>query len=135
MTKGTARHGTFILASHQVGHTKYELRSVGCGKPNCNKCPHGPYWWALIKLRHGKQVPRYIGKTAPEDLQAHIDREEALLEHERRACTTCGKTAGTSPTCPECTQALNEANQPIKRSNCPRKGSEMCLHCGSCGEE
>ena len=35
---------------------------VRCGKSNCTKCPHGPYWylgwWARSKWQR-----RYIGKT------------------------------------------------------------------------
>jgi hypothetical protein len=46
---------------------------VTCGKSNCKKCPHGPYWYARIKLsryrnpdgtlnqKESKEI--YIGKT------------------------------------------------------------------------
>lgn len=132
--KGTVRSSTIMGSKHTLGNTRYEQRLVGCGKANCSKCPHGPYWWAIITLRTGKQIERYVGKHAPEDLQQHIEREEALAAAARQACTTCGQKAGTNTSCPECTQACSEAAQPIKRSNYPRKGSEMCLHCGACGD-
>lgn len=32
-----------------------------CGKPNCSKCPHGPYLYA-IKTDGGKTKSEYLGK-------------------------------------------------------------------------
>lgn len=35
-----------------------------CGKSNCSRCPHGPYWYAV--WREGDRVrTRYVGKAAP----------------------------------------------------------------------
>jgi hypothetical protein len=40
---------------------------VQCGKKGCNRCPHGPYWYAY--WRDGKRLrKRYVGKHLPEDL-------------------------------------------------------------------
>lgn len=33
-----------------------------CGKSNCTRCPHGPYWYAIISVGQGKPIKRYIGK-------------------------------------------------------------------------
>lgn len=42
----------------------FRQQHVRCGKENCNRCPHGPYWYAY--WRDGDKVrSRYIGKTAP----------------------------------------------------------------------
>ena len=42
----------------------FRQQHVRCGKENCNRCPHGPYWYAY--WREGDKVrSRYIGKTAP----------------------------------------------------------------------
>jgi hypothetical protein len=42
----------------------FRQQHVRCGKPTCNRCPHGPYWYAY--WREGDKVrSRYIGKTAP----------------------------------------------------------------------
>ncbi len=46
----------------------YRLETVKCGKPNCNSCPHGPYWYAYY--REGDRLKsRYIGRELPEDVQ------------------------------------------------------------------
>lgn len=41
----------------------YELRPVYCGKDACKKCPHGPYWYAVIPTGYGKPAVRYVGKN------------------------------------------------------------------------
>ena len=42
----------------------FRQQHVRCGKPNCGRCPHGPYWYAY--WREGEKVrSRYIGKTGP----------------------------------------------------------------------
>jgi len=43
----------------------YALFRVPCGKANCRKCPHGPYWYARFWLR-GKMQERYVGKSLME---------------------------------------------------------------------
>lgn len=40
----------------------YEARWVKCNKKNCERCPHGPYWYAVVALFGGKPAVRYIGK-------------------------------------------------------------------------
>lgn len=42
---------------------KFRLRRrlIRCGKPNCQACPHGPYYWLVWKAE-GKQHERYLGK-------------------------------------------------------------------------
>lgn len=34
---------------------------VPCGKRNCTRCPHGPYWYAYF-FRRGKVKELYIGR-------------------------------------------------------------------------
>jgi len=34
---------------------------IPCGKVNCTKCPHGPYWYLVI-WRGGKPSQWYIGR-------------------------------------------------------------------------
>lgn len=36
-------------------------QEVRCGKPNCTKCPHGPYWYAYWR-EDGRRRTRYLGK-------------------------------------------------------------------------
>lgn len=38
------------------------LAKIPCGKANCSKCPHGPYWYLEFRSR-GKWRHRYIGKS------------------------------------------------------------------------
>lgn len=35
---------------------------VPCGKSNCSKCPHGPYWYVAYWL-HGRWREKYVGKS------------------------------------------------------------------------
>ncbi|HHC09301.1 MAG TPA: hypothetical protein ENK55_11380 [Actinobacteria bacterium] len=34
---------------------------VRCGKENCSRCPHGPYWYAYW-TENGRRRSRYLGK-------------------------------------------------------------------------
>jgi len=36
---------------------------VRCGKANCTRCPHGPYWYAYW-VENGRRRSRYVGKLA-----------------------------------------------------------------------
>ena len=64
-----------------------------CGKPNCGKCPHGPYWYVAHRVG-GKVRFCYIGKTWPEEpsdeainymIQAGVakSREEAIKHYKK----------------------------------------------------
>ena len=49
----------------QDGQT-WQLRWVYCGKPNCHRCPHGPYWYRLVYRGPGGTPRwRYAGKNPP----------------------------------------------------------------------
>ena len=47
---------------------KVSLRqqNVRCGKANCTKCPHGPYWYAYW-TEDGRRRSRYLGKIGPDE--------------------------------------------------------------------
>ncbi|MGH9039760.1 MAG: hypothetical protein ACRDZ3_05975 [Acidimicrobiia bacterium] len=38
----------------------FRLENVRCGKANCTRCPHGPYWYAYWR-EDGKVKKRYLG--------------------------------------------------------------------------
>jgi hypothetical protein len=38
---------------------------VRCGKENCTRCPHGPYWYAYWR-EAGRRRSRYVGKLEDE---------------------------------------------------------------------
>jgi hypothetical protein len=40
---------------------------VRCGKDNCTRCPHGPYWYAYWR-EGGRRRSRYVGKLGDHDL-------------------------------------------------------------------
>ncbi len=50
------------------GGAKVALRRqmVRCGKANCTRCPHGPYWYAYWR-EDGRRRSRYLGKLAADD--------------------------------------------------------------------
>ena len=39
---------------------------VRCGKAECAKCPHGPYWYAYW-TEDGRRRSRYVGRLLDED--------------------------------------------------------------------
>lgn len=43
-------------------------KTIKCGKPNCSKCPHGPYWYVTHRVKSKKHPTEcYIGKVWPEE--------------------------------------------------------------------
>jgi len=50
-----------VIEEKVIGSVTYRLEKVKCGKPECKKCPHGPYWYAYFFL-NGKTKSKYIGK-------------------------------------------------------------------------
>jgi hypothetical protein len=48
------------------GKVTYRQERVRCGRPNCGRCPHGPYWYAYWR-EGGRLRSRYIGKELPKD--------------------------------------------------------------------
>lgn len=48
-------------------HPEVSLRQqkVKCGKPGCNRCPHGPYWYAYW-TEDGRRRSRYVGRLLKE---------------------------------------------------------------------
>lgn len=46
------------------GRATYRQEFVKCGRANCTRCPHGPYWYAYWR-EGGRLRSRYIGKELP----------------------------------------------------------------------
>lgn len=40
----------------------YRREEVRCGKANCKRCPHGPYWYAYWR-EDGRLRSRYLGSA------------------------------------------------------------------------
>lgn len=51
------------------------LRRVGCGKANCHRCPHGPYFY-LVTYSRGKPRTWYLGKR----LEGELVHRDGLVE-------------------------------------------------------
>lgn len=51
------RRGAGRVPGHKV---TYRLEEVRCGKANCTRCPHGPYWYAYWR-EDGRVRSRYLG--------------------------------------------------------------------------
>jgi hypothetical protein len=45
---------------------KLRQQHVRCGKSNCNRCPHGPYWYAYWR-EDGQRRSKYVGKLLEEE--------------------------------------------------------------------
>lgn len=50
-------------ARHDV---KLRQQNVRCGKSNCSRCPHGPYWYAYWR-EDGQRRSKYVGKLLEEE--------------------------------------------------------------------
>jgi len=68
--------GVVTVRSIRAAGKVLRLAKIPCGKTNCHKCPHGPYWyfefWSRGKWRH-----RYIGKSLD---NPHIARDPLLAK-------------------------------------------------------
>ena len=66
----------------QIGSITFRFETVRCGKENCSRCPHGPYWYAYWK-ENGRTRSRYIGRTLPTAArQSYESKREAKLKKE-----------------------------------------------------
>jgi hypothetical protein len=61
-----------VVESLRTSYATYQLERVWCGKKSCKSCPHGPYWYAYLRVKTsrvdgvGNPIKRvqqlYIGK-------------------------------------------------------------------------
>ena len=69
-----------VVQSIRDGAWTLQQEFVPCGKRNCSRCPHGPYWYGYI-WAGGKKRAIYIGK----DLMSWaMKKGPALLERARK---------------------------------------------------
>ncbi len=54
-----------VHAEQSIGSITFRYETVRCGKANCTRCPHGPYWYAYWK-EGGRTRSRYVGRALPE---------------------------------------------------------------------
>lgn len=71
-----------LRAEKQVGSITFRYETVRCGKENCSRCPHGPYWYAYWK-ENGRTRSRYIGRTLPSTArQSYEAKRQARLDRQ-----------------------------------------------------
>ncbi len=69
-----------VHAQQTFGSITFRYETVRCGKANCTRCPHGPYWYAYWK-EGGRTRSRYVGRVLPENARAaHEAKLRAKLE-------------------------------------------------------
>lgn len=86
-------------------HYTYESEFVRCGKLNCKRCPHGPYWYAYYRDGSGKLRKKYVGKNwrdmenvAPPDPGCRLDD---IFDQRRRSAGLAWEILG----CPDARDA------------------------------
>jgi hypothetical protein len=62
-----SRGESFATAAPNVRLRRQWIR---CGKDNCTRCPHGPYYYAYW-TEDGKRRSRYVGKLEDHDVLNH----------------------------------------------------------------
>ncbi len=68
-----------VHAEQTFGSITFRYETVRCGKANCTRCPHGPYWYAYWK-ENGRTRSRYIGRVLPEKArQVYEEKQRARL--------------------------------------------------------
>lgn len=68
-----------VVRRIMLGSVEYRLVRVTCGKTNCGRCPHGPYWYATGLTKEGRKWIKYLGKKEPGAVAA----AEAAAQRER----------------------------------------------------
>ncbi len=66
-----------VHAEQSFGSLTFRYETVRCGKANCTRCPHGPYWYAYWK-EGGRTRSRYVGRSLP-------DKAREVYEAKQRA--------------------------------------------------
>lgn len=72
-----------VHAEQTFGSITFRYETVRCGKANCTRCPHGPYWYAYWK-ENGRTRSRYVGRVLPEKAR-RVYEEKQRAKLQRRA--------------------------------------------------
>lgn len=73
------------LAEWRIGKIRLVLRHIYCGKANCSKCPHGPYWYIRYR-RNGRPFSRYLGRSISEAADGLGAREAERIAAKFNLC-------------------------------------------------
>jgi hypothetical protein len=58
-----------VVLDNQAAKVSLRRQLVRCGKPGCQTCPHGPYYYAYW-WEEGRRRSRYVGKL--DDLDGDV---------------------------------------------------------------
>lgn len=81
---------------------------IQCGKPNCGKCPHGPYYYVVHWVGKGTKEC-YIGKNWP---QKYVKATEAARKYGETKKRIYPELARPSPE--EQEQTIKELREKVK---------------------
>src|SRR5512142_521711 len=70
-----------VTAEQQFGSLTFRYETVRCGKKNCTRCPHGPYWYAYWK-EGGRTRSRYVGRVLPQKARDVYEKKQRA-KHEK----------------------------------------------------
>lgn len=131
------------VETKDIGGISYELWKTRCGKPNCKRCPHGPYWYKPIRTPRGIKHA-YIGKDLEKGIKTKSPDGKALREWEgmpvpgtgRPGRCGCGKvlTEGdaTLGWCKRCKSELTLEGLNVPCPNCERRLPGVRLDSDAC---
>jgi hypothetical protein len=72
-----------VHAEQSFGSITFRYETVRCGKANCTRCPHGPYWYAYWK-ENGRTRSRYVGRVLPDKArEVYEAKQRAKIERKR----------------------------------------------------
>ncbi len=72
---------------HAFGSLTFRYETVRCGKKNCSRCPHGPYWYVYWK-EEGRTRSRYVGRTLPVGVSAQRTINHSSIRSQRKREST-----------------------------------------------
>ncbi|MBT8203179.1 MAG: hypothetical protein HKN74_04450 [Acidimicrobiia bacterium] len=56
-----------VAIGAEAKRVRYREQLIRCGKQNCTRCPHGPYWYAYW-TEDGRRRSCYLGRLDEEDV-------------------------------------------------------------------
>lgn len=77
-----------IIATIRTKVATYQQELVECGKKNCSKCPHGPYWYAYVAIVTSRNNS---GKTKSIIRRLYIGKDFHFLDGDQGASAKSGR--------------------------------------------
>ncbi|MBI4785597.1 MAG: hypothetical protein HY782_00920 [Chloroflexi bacterium] len=71
-----------VTTEQQFGSLTFRYETVRCGKKNCTRCPHGPYWYVYWK-EGGRTRSRYVGRSLPQKAR-DVYEQKQRAKHDKK---------------------------------------------------